>query len=432
MNIIKLTKKFTILFFFLISCSTNAGDGDNESTAAIPQEGEGINAETDTAKVDLTKVEGTEEKEAEIISNAVIDRLTKFDTDLARDAIGYIKILVQKNRVDQESIYHFVRHIGKSVADINNDDDFIDDVNSVLYTLRKASYSDRIFQNSNLSNQIKARIPLLLEDASRFSKSTTEFQKRTFKDELYVFSDRFLASKRLFLGVGLAYSYIPSANYSGLARIDFSPFQSDIQGGASQVFYRNEFSNKSYGAIKLRARMPVLTVEFSVPQYEETLPLVTEVDRIDIGDPNEDLLVRSNIDTTLSTEFGAELKFSIGEIYGLFLGEILNREFRFRDDILFGVGLTGFEVKDVVRTDFRLRSNPNDAFRDLTTTEIVETRKSNNFNAVFLTLQYNIQLTDELTADVTFKHFGSESNDFGSIEFDGLSTSVGITWFPLF
>ena len=117
------------------------------------------------------------DSEAKQVGDRTVKRIQKLiDTgdvndNLAKEAIEIINDMLVSVRADQDSIYTFVRTVNRNIDDIGDQNgkpccaEFKKAIRDINRELMRDSYTDDLFQNANLSNQIKTRLPLLIEDS---------------------------------------------------------------------------------------------------------------------------------------------------------------------------------------------------------------------------------------------------------------------------
>ena len=277
-----------------------------------------------------------------------------------------------------------------------------------------------------MSDQIQTRLPILSERSLKITKSENAFLKQDFLDELTLFSERYLTSKRFLAGIGLAYAYIPTVTYKGNAKIDLSSFQPTIGGGSHTLDFTNEFSDKSFQSLSLSAKIPFFTVQALFPLYEEEQTTIIPVEFVDLKDTDRDILFSSTITSKLKMDFDVNIKLSLLELIEKWRGYESSAQM----DYGFGVGIIGFQVKDSVVTDIRFRTDTSKSFSDLTTSHTLNSSNDRSHNSLYGIIYYNIELADEFVVGIDFKYYGSNDGKNDSIDVDGFSTSLNVTWYP--
>ncbi|NJN63821.1 MAG: hypothetical protein HC882_02365 [Acidobacteria bacterium] len=385
------------------------------------------------------------QKEEKQVVDSVVNRLETLKTNLppgvsqalVNEAIDIIKVLVRNARADQATIYTFVRTLNRSIDTLTEDNckcaDFKDDVRAITRKLLTSSYTDEIFQNANLSHQIKVRIPLLIEDSLKLSGEGNKQIRSEFLDELRLLSRRFLESKRFSVGIGLSYSYLPRVKYTGNTRIDYSPFQSTVSGGSDLLQYRNEFGNSSYPSVLLSAKIPFLRVDADFTRQEETRKTITAVQFRDIDSSDVDLLSRSTVTSSLGIEYDFSAKAQIVELIKAVPArdsQTSPRDTRF--DVGLGVGLAGLRVEDSVATEVKTRTDPTSRFIDLPAGQMIESGRTTSFNTVFWVADVSMRVSDEFRVAVEARIYDKKNSSDREVEVDGVTLTIGAAWFPTF
>lgn len=125
-------------------------------------------------------------------------------TNLVEQTGQFIKFLLSKKAIDAELLYSHVLTLNSNISQLG-EDEWVIKVRKKLTELRESSYSDEIHYNTNLSNQLRTRMPilakasLLLNDPN-LGKEQLSFLKDDFYEELFVFSYKYLKTSR-FRGV---------------------------------------------------------------------------------------------------------------------------------------------------------------------------------------------------------------------------------------
>lgn len=371
----------------------------------------------------------TDDQEAEA-SETIADRIEKLSVDknLINASVEYIDSLIKKARLDQDAIYTFVRTINRNIDELDPNEGnikFIKDVREITRRLLKSSYTDKLFQNGNLSNQIKTRIPLLIEDSLKVVESPTEYRKSDFLDELDIFAYKYLNSKRFSLGIGLSQSYIPKIKYNGQTKIDLSPFASSISGGSNSILFNNEFSNESYSSLLLNLKIPYASAEALFPKYKNSHATGTEVQYRNIDETTE-VLYQSEIISELTIEYDVGLKFSADEI----ISAVFKRESSSQIAYGFGFGATGFQIENTVTTDIRFRLDPSQSFNQLPNGEKIQFEDARSYSAHYLLLYYNFEISDEFSVGLNLRSYKSSSSS--EVDIDGEVFSMTAVWYPTF
>lgn len=353
------------------------------------------------------------------------------DKDLANQAANAIKALIKNTRADQASIYTFVRTVNRNLDKSRCTADHTTEVRRINRQLMSSSYTDQLFQNGNLSNQIMVRLPLLIEDSVKLGLDGGRAPCDDFLQELTLLSDRFLASKRFRAGLGLSYSYLPKVSYMGNQRIDYSAYQSTISGGSDLLQFKNEFANFAYPSLSLSAQVPYMRVDANFSNAKETRTTITPVQFRDIDETDTDILSRSTVTSDLHVEFELSAKASLTEIWEKMRSSDNEpvRERRF--DLGFGIGLTGFRVEDSVSTDIRFRTDDS-SFEELPVGATLTSSSTNSFNTPFLVADLALKISDELHAAFEFRYYDDGTSSNREVSVDGVTMSLAFVWYPTF
>jgi hypothetical protein len=357
---------------------------------------------------------------------------------LAKEALDVINVLLKNTRADQASIYAFVRTVNRNLDQLELDPTCDVDCKNDIKTARainkklmKSSYTDGLFQNANLSNQIQTRLPLLIADSVKLNADKTPAFRDDFIDELDLLKERYLSSKRFRAGVGLSYSYLPRINYQATPRVDFSPFQTAASGGSDVVVFNTDFSNRSVPALLISAKVPILQLDVGIPDAKHTETTTTTVQQR-AGDADNDLLARTTIKSELKIEYDVSLKVSPLDVYNWWQDKHGRRPANLQFDYGAGIGLTGFQIKDDVSTDVRFRSDPGDVFNDLPAGTTITSSNASSFTTVFASLYFAFRVSDELQLGFETRYYQKDRTSSSEVKVDGATFSLSGIWYPTF
>ena len=373
------------------------------------------------------------------IGNAVVERLKSLSGSstnkaLVDESIAVVNLLLSTTRADQNSVHAFARTVNRNIEalDCRGTNEFdecesfkrkVRDTNATLLT---SSYEDQLFQNRNLSEQIKSRLPLLIEDSLKFAQSST--RRDDFLYELEILSNRLLTSKRFRVGLGLGYSYLPSVSYQGNTSIDYSPFQSTISGGSDRLPFMTEFSNQSYASFAVSARIPFIEIDATFPTFSDSRTTLSPAQFRDIDSTDRDVLARSTILSELEVDYEVSVKLSLPDL----LERTPFGRPNTQADFGIGAGLTGFAIQDTITTDVRFRTDDTSPFSALTTSEELTAKSKNNFNSPFAILYYAFDISDEFRSGVDVRWYLDTNSSNNTIAVEDLTVSVYVMWYPTF
>jgi hypothetical protein len=310
-------------------------------------------------------------------------------------------------------------------------------IRNINAKLLRASYGDELFQNSNLSNQIQVRLPLLIADSVKLTAPGYDDLRDDFLQELTLLSDRFLRSRRFRAGIGLSYAYLPTLRYMDVERVDFSPYQSAPSGGADAVIFNTQFTDQSLPALILSAKVPYLQLDIEVPKLKHEQSIATPVQQRP-GDGNNDLLARTTVNAKLSVEYEASAKLSFMDVWQA----IQDRKCKdapvdcksnyYQYDFGLGIGMTGFRIKNDVSTDVRFRSDPTQVFNDLQPGATITSKSDSAFNTIFLTAFYTFRISDEFQLGIDARYYDKKKVGSREVDIEGLTAGFSAVWYPTY
>lgn len=381
---------------------------------------------------DSDRAEITEQSDNNAISlfSSVINN-PNIPTEVARRTADFIKHLLSKRKIDTDLLYGYVQTLNANLS-VFGDSDFVKEMRVITDQLRDSSYTDEIHYNTNLSNQLRTRMPIIVAASARLNDTTLSptqliYLKEDLKDELNLFSQKYLKTSRFQAGIGVSYAYAPIINYKSNSRIDLSPFAPSTGGSGSVVSFDQEFANKSYLNFEIAAKLPWLELGLSIPTYSEnstiTAPVASE---ILYGSESKSAIYRSTIESKLDVEYDFSVRLPILSNY-----KNMNYSHPNNSQMDYGLifGLTGFNVYDKVITDLRFRTD-NTPFNDLPTAESIVTSRDVSFQTLYLGAYYDFELVDEVYMTIDVKWHNNRTSDGSKIDVDGFTSSLRIIYSP--
>jgi hypothetical protein len=384
-------------------------------------------------------------------ADQIIEDLTgKVPAGFAKDALAAINALVTSARVDQSSIYLFVRQVNRNIDSTKYCDDKlseeckkVEDIRKITKQLVEASYSDSLHQNRNLSNQIQTRLPLLLADSVKLAATDQSLAAENrkllvdFANELTLLSRRYLQSRRFRVGVGAEYFYFPRMSYLGSVNVDLSPFYLIQPAGSGGFSFLADFSNQTTPAVVLTGKIPFTQVDVSLPTQGRTTTLVTPVQGLPFSpsaaaSSAATVLARSTVELKAKPEFDIGIAASVREI--LHLIRTGNSDFDTTNqwDVGIGVGTTGFRIDQRASTDVRVRPDTSKTFNELASSGTFASSKTTSFQNNYWRLNLNLQVSDELQIGVVARSYFKKTIDTGPVNIKGPTVGVTVIWFPTF
>ena len=319
--------------------------------------------------------------------------------------------------------------------------EFVRRVRLVNEELMIETYGDALHQNANLSNQIATRLDSLVEDTENLD---TRQERDQFFSEYTLIADRYLDSNRFRVGLGAIYSYLPKVEYSGIARIDFSPYQTTASGGADRLLFNQKFSNIGYLSPLITVKAPFLDIDFAFPDLETTQTTIPPILFRDTDDPMTEMLAQSTIASTVEIEYEIGIRVALGKLFKRRKNRAALRRLdpfntirdpksiQTRFDWGVGVGMAGFLVENSVSTDVRLRTDPTDTFNDLTSEGTIATQDDRNINTAFAVGYFKVRVNDEIEVGIDYKKYENDSANGGQISVGGDTVSISAAWYPTF
>lgn len=375
-----------------------------------------------------------ETKQSDDSAISLFDLVSKnpnLPTEVATRTADFIRYLLSKRNVDTDLLYDYVQTLNANLS-MMNDPDFVKKMRGVTEELRDSSYTDKIHYNTNLSNQLRTRMPIIVKASANLTDTSLttaqlKYLKEDFESELVLFSRKYLDSSRFQAGLGVSYTYTPIINYRSNSHIDLSPFSPDSGGDTTLVTFDQEFSNKSYLNFEIAAKLPWIELGLSIPTYSEASTITAPVSN-ELLDGSES--TTAIYQTTIVSELDVEYDFSVRvPILGNYKRWIYKYANNSQMDYGLLMGLTGFSVSDRVTTDVRFR-NDRTPFNNLPAAETVETSRDMSFQTVYFGGYYEFEFVDELYMTVDIKWHNNRSSDGSQIDVDGFTSSLRIIYSP--
>jgi len=376
----------------------------------------------------------------------------------AKDALEVINAMITSARVDQSSIYLFVRQVNRNVDAITYCDKVeppvdgapadgcgrIKQIRALTKRLTDASYSDALHQNRNLSNQIQTRLPLLVADSLRLTTAGSDAEIRAnksllndFADELDLLSRRYLQSRRFRVGIGAEYFYFPRMSYLGAVGVDLSPFNLVQPAGSGQFSFLADFSNQTTPALVLTGKVPFAQVDISLPTQSRTSTLTTPVQGLPFSpsaaaSAAAGVLARSTVELKAKPEFDIGIAASVREIVHYIRTRSVDFDTTHQWDVAVGLGTTGFRIDQRALTDVRVRPDPSRTFNELASSGTFASSKSTSFQNSYWRVNLSLNVSDELQVGVVARSYRKKTIDTGPVNIQGPTVGVTVVWFPTF
>jgi ABC-type transporter MlaC component len=414
----------------------NATDAKNKGPAApSPSENPAIPAlksKSDAPSAPQSAATATAQKTLALLTTA-----NPSMKDVVTQAADAINDLLLSNRADQTSIYLFVRAVNRNLRCIKNNDSDVNRIHELTSELLKQSYTDQLFQNKNLSNQIQTRLPLLIADSVELTNpSLTDPQRRQafadFKEDLELLAGRIDNAKRFRIGLGIQYSYLPDLQYRAATQVDFSPYQLPGTGGIEPVSFNTDFTNRSMFEAVLSARVPYTLIEIGIPDRTQTETSTTTVQESP-ATATTDILSRTTINSKLAIVYDVTASLLVSEIATRYL-DLNAQGYQLVSRLTAGVGagLTGFQIADSSSTDVRLRTDPTKTFNSLPTTGTITSSQKTAFNSAYGYAHVRYYVSDEVEVGVSIRRYLQSHSGSAVADISGVSAALTIVWYPTF
>ncbi|WP_370240748.1 hypothetical protein [Marisediminitalea sp.] len=352
-------------------------------------------------------------------------------TEVAQRTADFIRHLLSKRKIDTDLLYTYVQTLNSNL-NVLGDAAFVKRMRVLTDQLRDSSYTDEIHYNTNLSNQLRTRMPIIVAACAKLSDSTLTatqlaYLKEDFEDELTLFSRKYLRTSRFQAGIGISYTYAPIIEYSSNSRVDLSAFAPSTGGGSSLVVFDQEFNNKSYLNFEIAAKLPWIELGLSIPTYSENATITAPVTSEQLnGSEARSAIYRSTIESKLDVEYDFSVRVPILGNYKRWKYVHANN-----NQMDYGIlaGLTGFNISDTVTTDVKFRTDST-PFADLPAGETLVNSREVSFQTVYLGAYYEFEFVDELYMTVDVKWHNNRSSDGSQIDVDGFTSSLRIIYSP--
>lgn len=357
------------------------------------------------------------------------------------EMVSIMEDTVDRTRCYQGLVYKFARAINQNISQTEQGlgTEYLKEIYTMTDNLVSSTYDDRIFDSNNLSRIIENRLPLLLEDSEKIKNgskpgSSTERLRKRFKQEMAIFTDKFLSAKRVKVGIGAALSYLPDVSYQSSASIDFSPYistsnipaGSPLASGPDRIRFDTSFSEKKFDSLVLRAATNFAAVDLSIPDYDVDRSFNTIVALRDLNDPGRQILHRSRITSKLEIKYNIHIRFSIFEALHFFRPDkYASPQF----DYGFGFGFTGMDITDKVTTDMRFTTMPGQTFEELSNGALIESSNKRSITASYFSLFNRMKMTDSLEFGMEVRSYRKESEGSGEIDVKGETLSTNLIYY---
>ena len=377
---------------------------------------------------------GEETEQSDINATNLFDAVINspsIPTEVAKRTADFIKHLLSKRKIDTDLLYGYVQTLNANLSALG-DNEFVRDMRVITDKLRDSSYTDKIHYNTNLSNQLRTRMPIIVAASAKLNDTTltasqVEFLKEDFRDELNLFSDKYLKTSRFQAGLGISYAYTPIIEYTSNSRLDLSQFAPSTGGRSTLVNFDQEFANKSYINFEIAAKLPWLELGLSIPTYSESATIVAPVgSQLLNGSETRSAIYQSTIESELEVEYDFSVRVPI---LGTWKRWKYKRAKNSQMDYGILAGLTGFNISDTITTDVRFRTD-NTPFADLPVGESLVTSRDVSFQTVYLGAYYEFEFVDELYMTVDVKWHNNRTSDGSQIDVDGFTSSLRIIYSP--
>lgn len=376
-------------------------------------------------------------KETEQSDNNAINLLNtilsnpSIPTELAKQSSDFIQHLLSKRKIDTDLLYGYVQTLNANLSAID-DYKFVEEMREITDKLRASSYTDKIHYNTNLSNQLRTRMPIIVAASAKLndtslSSEQVKFLKKDFADELNLFSHKYLKTSRFQAGLGVSYTYTPIIEYTSNSRLDFSQFEPVTGGGSTLVNFDQEFANKSYINFEMAAKLPWLELGLSIPTYSESATITSPVgSKLLNGSETRSAIYQSTFESELKVEYDFSIRLPI---LGNWKRWKYVRANNSQMDYGILAGLTGFNISDKVTTDVRFRSD-NTPFAELPVGESLMASRDVSFQTMYLGAYFEFEFVDELYMTVDVKWHNNRTSDGSQIDVDGFTSSLRIIYSP--
>jgi hypothetical protein len=384
--------------------------------------------------------ESKEVKQAGKISEGELNallatRLTDLQKAAAERALRVIRQIIEETRATQATVLTSTDAIRDGLLALqlqstcdNDCAAFLKAARTRIDALRAMGFSDDLFQNKHLAHLVQVRLPRLQSQmvSLLIDDSVSAQRREDFLDELTLITERFQTTRRFRAGIGVSYWYLPKVHYVDKQSVDLTAFDPAPVNGSGGTLFNTEFDNRSVPSVVLSADVPFVQVDLAIPVQEVKQTIQTSVQDVP-SSGGGDLLVRTIVNAELIGEFDLGFKFSLLETYRYIRGQRLDRD---RYDVGFGVGMTGFRIRNLAETEVKQRTNPSETFDQLPAGSIVPTATDRTFNVLFISGFSGIRLSDEFSLSLEARCYRGKGTSTTGIALSRFSTTVSFTWYP--
>jgi len=355
---------------------------------------------------------------------------------LIEESLTIIDKLLSNRSFDQDLIYEFVRVVNRNMDRLDENckiecGKLVDRIRKRNRELLDASYSDVLHQNANLSNQLRTRSANLISDSLKISGSN-QYLQDDFLHEYELITKRFLNSSRFRIGIGVYNTYLPEISFKGGHYVDFSPYGTNDTGGGYNLHFNNEFATEYSANFVISARIPFVEISATFPSLKKenfiSSPLVTQ----DINESEFNLLMKSNIVSTLEFNYEVSANVSIKDLVNSLRKSVRPSQY----DIGLGIGAVGIEITDHAFTDVRVETADSSTYDDLgpddpAERDVIITTHSDSYVIPYISMYYTFKVSDEIHFSVDIKNYLQLGSRDIKVSND-LNMSIKAVWFPTF
>ncbi|ASD68712.1 hypothetical protein [Pseudoalteromonas piscicida] len=360
-----------------------------------------------------------------------IASVSNIPDELVTQSAEFVNYLLLKKTIDTDLLYNYVLTLDANLSQLP-DKKFVSRMRELTSDLRASSYADEIHYNTNLSYQLRTRMPiivkasLLLNDTNA-SDEQLNYRKEDFEKELRLFTDKYISTSRFKAGLGFSYAYTPKINYRANNVLDLSPFTPDAVGGVNKASFTQSFANSSFPSFEVAAKMPWVELGISVPVSSEDSSITTPVQFVKLDDTSDrEAAFRTTLESTIKMEYDFSFRLPLlGGYKKLRFSNPRNSQM----DWGLLLGLTGFKIEDEFTTDLRFRTD-NTPFNELSAGTSFSTSRSLNFQTIYYGAYYEFEFVDELYMTIDVKWHKNQSEGDNQIDVDGFTTSLRIIYAP--
>lgn len=321
------------------------------------------------------------------------------------------------------------------------------------------SRRDTFFMNQNISRLTRCEGPILLEEISRLSEKykSSDTQEHELSDRMNIFksdltelSSKYINTRKFYAGVGMSYAYIPQIFLRSNYNLDFTMFDPTLgnDGNSGLVdsgtqFIDSNFSNFGYPALRFTVDIPYISVDLMLSNKDVSVVDSSAVASQNTGLESEAILFKTDINSTLSLDYDAQVRLSLkdltaefdthfrpnrgnGSVTDKFVNKLLSQI-----DFGLGVGLTGFGIKNRISTDFRLKRSNDFNFNELETLEIRHQSSRNSFRVSYWNAFATFEVSDQIMASLEYRFYDNIRKDRESLGIEGNTLTFSFIYFVL-